>query len=99
MMHPRNSRPPRIAARRNQRGTVLLVALTAVVIIAAFAAALLTSSQAELRQAKTTRAVSDVRTLAEGATVAAEHAVLVAVANTIAPPASGTLHHGPHDVP
>jgi hypothetical protein len=99
MTYPRNSRPPPTAARRRQRGTVLLVAITAVVIIAAFAAALLTSSSAEMKQAKTTRAVSDVRTLAEGATVAAEHAVLVAVANTIPPPATGVLHHGPNDVP
>ncbi len=89
------SPPPRQA----QRGTVLLVALTAVLIIAAFAAALLASSQAEMKQAQTTRSVSDVRTLAEGATMAAEHAVLVAVANTIPPPATGVLHHGPYDVP
>jgi hypothetical protein len=86
-------------ARRAQRGTVLLVSLTAVLIIAAFAAALLASSQAEMKQAVTTRSVSDVRTLAEGATMSAEHAVLVAVANTLPPPATGTLHHGPYDVP
>ena len=78
---------------------MLLVAITAVVIIAAFAAALLTSSSAEMKQAKTTRAVSDVRTLAEGATIAAEHTVLTAVANTVPPPPTGTLHHGPYDVP
>jgi hypothetical protein len=97
-MYP--STPPNGRTRRRaQRGTVLLVALTAVVIIAAFAAALLTSSEAEMTQAKTTRAVSDVRTLAEGATVSAEHTVLTAVANTLPPPPTGTLHHGPYDVP
>jgi type II secretory pathway pseudopilin PulG len=85
--------------RKHQSGIVLLIVLAAVVIVAALAAALLSTAQAEMQQAKTTRAVTDVRTLAEGATVAAEQAVLVAVANTLPPPANGTMRLGTEDIP
>lgn len=82
-----------------EAGMVLIFVLAAVIIIAALTAALLQTASAEMQQATTTRNVTDVRTLAEGATMAAEQAVIVARANTLPPPAFGTLKMGPHDVP
>jgi hypothetical protein len=85
-------------SRRPEQGIALIIALSGVVVIAALTAALLASATAEMRQAQTTSAVADVRALAEGATMAAEKAVLGAVANTLKPPASGSVRIGPHDV-
>jgi len=86
-------------ANRCRRGMVLLATLSMVVVVAALIAALLATAHAELRQAHTTRSTSDVRNLAEAATVAAEQSVIVAVANSLPPPAQGSLQLGPHAVP
>jgi hypothetical protein len=91
-------RPGRRAAR-SRSGIVLLAALAMVIVVGALAAALFASAQAEMQQAQTTRSVIDARNLAEGATAAAEQALLVAVANVLPPPAGGSLQHGPHAVP
>ena len=85
--------------RDREAGLVLLFVLITVLIIAALTAALLQTASSEMQQARTTRAVTDVRTLAEGATMAAEQSVLASLANTLPPPAAGTLTMGPHDVP
>jgi hypothetical protein len=84
--------------RKRSSGIALVFALTGVVVVAAFTAALLATASSEMRQAKTTEAVADVRALAEGATMAAERAVLTAVANTLPPPPTGVVQFGPHAV-
>jgi hypothetical protein len=84
---------------RHRSGVVLLAALAMVIVVGALAAALFTTAHAEMQQAQTTRAVVDLRNLAEGATTAAEQSLLVAVANALPPPASGTLQLGPHAIP
>jgi hypothetical protein len=91
------SHTPRTSSR--ERGVVLLAALAMVIIVAALAAALFATAHAEMQQAKTTRATGDVRNLAEGATAAAEQAVLLSCANSLPPAAQGSLQIGPHAVP
>jgi hypothetical protein len=86
------------SAVRTSSGIALIVALAGVVVISAFSAALLAGASAEMQQAQTTSHVAEVRALAEGATMAAEKAVLGAVANTMQPPAQGTQRFGARDV-
>jgi len=84
---------------RARRGVVLLAALAMVIVVGALAAALFTTAQAEMQQARTTRATVDARNLAEGATAAAEQSLLVAIASILPPPAQGSIQLGPHVVP